>query len=156
MKPVKNRTARKVQEMLGDAFNVLEFDVPTRSAHEAAQAIGCDVSQIAKSLIFRTHADDPVLVIASGVSRVDQGKVATVLGRPISRADADFVRDKTGYSIGGVPPLGHVTPPKVLIDITLEGMSRIWAAAGTPNAVFSLRPGQLAELSGGVLLDIAE
>jgi prolyl-tRNA editing enzyme YbaK/EbsC (Cys-tRNA(Pro) deacylase) len=101
MKPVQNRTARDIQDRLGSEFTVLEFETPTRSANEAALAIGCTVDHIAKSLVFCTDDGEPVLVIVSGASRVDERKVSAQLGKAIHRADAQFVRDKTGFSIGG-------------------------------------------------------
>ena len=117
MKSVQNRTARGIQDRLGAEFTVLEFETPTRSANEAALAIGCTVDHIAKSLVFCTDDGEPVLVIVSGASRVDERKVSAQLGKAIHRADAQFVRDKTGFSIGGVLPLGHRTPPVVMINV---------------------------------------
>lgn len=146
-------SASRVQaalDALGFAFEVREFPDSTRTSAEAAAAIGCAVGQIAKSLVFRGRdSGRPVLVVASGVNRVDEKKVAALLGEKIARADADFVRDKTGFSIGGVPPVGHLEPPAVLIDEDLLGFDEIWAAAGTPNAVFRLSPGDLVPMTGG-------
>ena len=114
------------------------------------------MAQIAKSLVFRAKPSDrPVLVVASGVNRVAEAKVAALLGEAIGKADADFVRDKTGFAIGGVAPIGHRTPPVVLIDRDLLGLAEIWAAAGTPNAVFRLTPADLVELTAGRVADIA-
>ena len=149
MQIAKHRKAKKVQEALGPNFTVLEFDQPTASAAQAATAIGCAVAQIAKSLVFADAKDAPVLVIASGASRVDEAKVGEILGTPIHRADANFVKSATGFSIGGVPPVGHAKRPFVLLDRDLEGFTQIWAAAGTPNAVFKLTPIQLKQLTGG-------
>ena len=154
MQIAKHRKAKKVQEALGSNFTVLEFDQPTASALQAATAIGCAVAQIAKSLVFADAKDAPVLVIASGASRVDEAKVGEILGTPIHRADANFVKSATGFSIGGVPPVGHAKRPFVLLDRDLEGFTQIWAAAGTPNAVFKLTPIQLKQLTGGVYYDI--
>jgi prolyl-tRNA editing enzyme YbaK/EbsC (Cys-tRNA(Pro) deacylase) len=154
MQIAKHRKAKKVQEALGPNFTVLEFDQPTASAAQAATAIGCAVAQIAKSLVFADAKDAPVLVIASGASRVDEAKVGEILGTPIHRADANFVKSATGFSIGGVPPVGHAKRPFVLLDRDLEGFTQIWAAAGTPNAVFKLTPIQLKQLTGGVYYDI--
>ena len=154
MKIAKHRKAKKVQEALGPDFTVLEFDQPTASAAQAATAIGCTVAQIAKSLVFADAEGVPVLVIVSGASRVDEGKVGQILGIKIHRADADFVKSATGFSIGGVPPVGHAKRPFVLLDRDLEGFTQIWAAAGTPNAVFKLTPNQLKQLTGGVYCDI--
>ena len=156
MKPATATSALKVQAALGKDFEVLEFDASTRTAADAAAAIGCTVPQIAKSLVFRAfESGRPVLVIASGSVRVDEAKVSMLLGEKIKRADANFVREKTGFAIGGVPPIAHETQPVVFIDNTLLGLDTIWAAAGTPNAVFRLSPEDLVRLSGGVIADIA-
>ena len=156
MKPATAQSALKVQSSLGDRFQVLEFDASTRTAADAAAAIGCTVAQIAKSLVFcATQSNRAVLVVASGTNRVDEKKVAAAIGQPIARADADFVRDTTGFSIGGVPPVGHKTAPIVLIDQALLQLEEIWAAGGTPNAVFRLTPKDLVALTGGRIADIA-
>ena len=118
MKPATAPSALKVQAVLGPEFQVLEFEASTRTSQDAAAAIGCTVAEIAKSLIFKSAQGRAVLVIASGVNRVDEKKVRALLGEKIERADADFVREATGYAIGGVPPVGHATPPIVLIDRT--------------------------------------
>ena len=149
MKPASAPSALKVQAALGERFDVLEFDESTRTAEDAAAAIGCTVAQIAKSLVFRAHSGRPVLVVASGAHRVDEKRIKAFVGEPIARADADFVRETTGFSIGGVPPVGHRTAPVVLIDEALMAFVEIWAAAGTPNAVFRLTPADLVELTGG-------
>ncbi len=155
MKPATATSALKVQAVLGARFEVLEFDASTRTAADAAAAIGCTVAQIAKSLVFRRQTGSPVLVVASGVHRVDEKGIATLVGEPVQRADAEFVREATGFSIGGVPPVGHTTPPVVLIDEGLMGFGEIWAAAGTPNAVFRLTPADLVELTGGRVAAVA-
>ena len=156
MKPATAPSALKVQAALGDGFQVVEFDASTRTSEDAAAAIGCTVAEIAKSLVFKAASGRPVLVIASGTNRVDEKKVRAVLGEKIARADADFVREATGYAIGGVPPLGHATAPVVLIDGDLETFETIWAAAGTPNAVFRLTPADLVRLTGGQVADVAK
>jgi Cys-tRNA(Pro) deacylase len=155
MKPATASSALKVQAALGDSFQVVEFEASTRTSEDAAAAIGCSVAEIAKSLVFKTAAGRPVLVIASGTNRVDEKKVRALLGAKIERADADFVREATGYVIGGVPPLAHATEPVVLIDRDLEAFEAIWAAAGTPNAVFRLTPADLVRLTGGQVADVA-
>ena len=156
MKPAGSASALKVQAALGDRFEVLEFDASTRTAADAAAAIGCDVAQIAKSLIFRGGTSGrAVLIIASGVDRVDEKKAAAAIGEPIDRADADFVREATGFAIGGVPPVGHKNPPIVLIEQSVMQFAEIWAAAGTPNAVFRLTPADLVELTGGRMVAVA-
>jgi prolyl-tRNA editing enzyme YbaK/EbsC (Cys-tRNA(Pro) deacylase) len=156
MKPAESPSALKVQASLGERFQVLEFDASTRTAADAAAAIGCEVAQIAKSLIFRgANSGGAVLIIASGVDRVDEKKAALAAGEPIVRADADFVREATGFAIGGVPPVGHKTKPVVLIEESLMQFDEIWAAAGTPNAVFRLMPADLVELTGGRTVPVA-
>jgi prolyl-tRNA editing enzyme YbaK/EbsC (Cys-tRNA(Pro) deacylase) len=155
MKPAAAASALKVQAALGERFTVLEFDASTRTAEDAAAAIGCTVAQIAKSLVFRTGSGRAVLVVASGVNRVDEKKLAALVGEPIGRADADFVREATGFAIGGVPPVGHRTAPVALIDEALMAFGEIWAAAGTPNAVFRLTPADLVALTGATVGAIA-
>jgi prolyl-tRNA editing enzyme YbaK/EbsC (Cys-tRNA(Pro) deacylase) len=156
MKLATAPSALKVQAALGDRHQVLEFEATTRTAADAAAAIGCTVAQIAKSLVFRgAGSNRPVLVVASGVNRVDEAKVAAAVGEPIARADADFVREATGFAIGGVPPVGHKETPNVLIDESLMAFGEIWAAAGTPNAVFRLTPADLVALTGGRVAAIA-
>ena len=155
MQIAQHRKAKKVQETLGPHFTVLEFDQPTASAAQAACAIGCTVAQIAKSLVFANADGDPVLVIASGANRVDEAKVSRILGTKIHRADADFVKRVTGFSIGGVPPVGHPTQLAVVLDQALQGFEEIWAAGGTPTSVFRLTPNQLSEITGGKFEDVA-
>lgn len=157
MKPATAPSALRVQAALGDAFEVLEFEESTRTAADAAAAIGCTVAQIAKSMIFRaTTSDKPVLVITSGAVKVDINKVASLLGESVSRASPEFVRENTGYAIGGVPPLAHRIQPIVLIDESLFELECLWAAAGTPNAVFRLLPDDLSRLTAGVVADIGQ
>ena len=156
MKPAESPSALKVQAALGDRFEVLEFDLSTRTAADAAAAIGCEVGQIAKSLIFRGGTSGrAVMIIASGVDRVDEKKAAAAVDEPIARADADFVREATGFAIGGVPPVGHKVKPIVLVEESLLNFDEIWAAAGTPNAVFRLTPSDLVELTGGRTVAVA-
>ena len=153
-------SAQRVQAALaelGFAFDVREFPESTRTSAEAAAAIGCAVGQIAKSLVFRARQSGrPVLVIASGANRVDENKIGRLIGEKIGRADAAFVREKTGFAIGGVPPLGHAEPPLALIDEDLLEFSEVWAAAGTPNAVFRLAPGDLAAMTAGRTADVKQ
>lgn len=131
------------------------LDDAARTAQQAADALGISVGQIAKSIIFRRKADDvAVLVITSGDKRVDEKKVEALVGK-LGRADAEFVKAKTGFSIGGVSPLAHTTPPVTLIDRELLRFDEIWAAAGHPHAVFKLSPAQLVQLTGAPVEDIA-
>jgi len=147
--PATSPAALRVQAALGERFQVLEFDASTRTSADAAAAIGCTVAEIAKSLIFRGAVSNRPVLVASGACRVDETKVAAAVGETIARADADFVREATGFAIGGVPPVGHKVPPIALIDESLMRFAQIWAAAGTPNAVFRLTPADLVELTGG-------
>jgi Cys-tRNA(Pro) deacylase len=156
MKKASAPSAVRVQELLGSQFEVLEFEQPTGTSAQAAEAIGCHVAQIAKSLVFRAASGRPVLVVTSGSNRVDERKVGALIGEKIARADADFVRRQTGYAIGGVPPIGHAVAPEVLIDTDLTSHDTIWAAAGTPNAVFCLTPDDLQRLTAGRFADIAQ
>jgi len=156
MKPATAPSALKVQAALGPGFQVVEFEASTRTSEDAAAAVGCTVAEIAKSLVFRSASGRPVLVIASGANRVDEKKVRALLGEKIERADADFVRTMTGYAIGGVPPIGHAVAPVVLIDDDLQRFPAVWAAAGTPNAVFKVAPADLVRLTEGRLADVAK
>ncbi len=137
--------------MLGSRFEVLELDAGARTAEEAAPAIGCKVAEIAKSLVFRAASGRPVLVVASGVHKVNEKTISALVGEPVARADAGFIREATGFAIGGVPPVGHRTAPIALIDETFMVFGEIWAAAGTPNAVFRLTPADLVALTGGTV-----
>lgn len=152
-----SRSAQRVQDALAalgfSMGQVIELPASTRTAAEAAAAIGCTVAQIAKSLVFRgVQSGEPVLVIASGTNRVNEARVAEVLGEPIAKADADFVRAQTGFVIGGVPPVGHNRPLRTFIDEGLRQYGEIWAAAGTPHAVFRLTPADLEALTGGEVI----
>jgi len=132
------------------------LDVPARTSQEAASALGVAVGQIAKSVIFRRRADDvAVLVVTSGDRRVDEKRVAAHTG-PLGRADADFVKSRTGFSIGGVAPLAHSTPVVTLIDRDLFRFAEIWAAAGHPNGVFRLSPDDLVRLTGAPVADVVQ
>ncbi|UNS97462.1 YbaK/EbsC family protein [Streptomyces tubbatahanensis] len=139
-----------------DDVEVRTFPDGTRTAADAAAAIGCELSQIVKSLVF-TADGAPVLVLMDGASRVDVGLVRDALGgAAVQRADADTVRAATGYAIGGVPPFGHATEMRVLADRGLLRHTAVWAAAGTPHSVFELAPATLIEQTGGTLVDVRE
>ena len=127
----------------------------TRTAVEAAAAVGCSVGEIAKSLVFRA-GDHAVVAIMSGDNRLDTGKLAAAIGEDVSRADADFVRATTGFAIGGVPPLGHATPAAVLMDIDLFRFDEIWAAAGSPFSLFAVAPARLRDANGATVTDLKE
>lgn len=151
-------SAQRVQvelERHGIDCPVQEMDKSTRSAADAAKAVGCTVAQIAKSLIFkRIKSDRAVLVITSGINRVDETRLSQMVSEPIEMADADFVREQTGFAIGGVPPLGHSRPLEVFVDEDLMQYDVIWAAAGTPRAVFRLTPDQLLKVTGGRVIAV--
>lgn len=151
-------SAQKVQQALqalGLTLQVVELPDSTRTAVEAAQAVGCQVGQIVKSLVFKTkRSQRPLLVIASGSNRVDEKLIEARLGEPLGKADAEFVRQQTGFAIGGVPPLGHASPLLTFIDQDLLQYKRVWAAAGTPHAVFALDPADLARMTGGEIISI--
>lgn len=146
---------REVLSRLGLQTEIKEFDATTRTSADAAAAIGCTVAQIAKSVIFRAKGgNQPVLVIASGINRVDEKKLEAALGDKIGRADAEFVRATTGFAIGGVAPVGHIGPVRIFIDADLGQYAEIWAAAGSPNAVFRLTPAELQRITGGRVVAI--
>ena len=156
MRPAGSDGAMRVQGVLGNAFRVLEFEESTHSSAEAAAAVGCEVARIAKSMLFRTPDGRPVLVVASGANRVDEKKVAALVGQKISRADPGFVLEKTGFAVGGVPPIGHATAPVTFLDQDLRQHPTIWAAAGSPNAVFELTPAELVRLTGAGFAAVAK
>lgn len=151
-------SAQRIQDLLdrlGGGHRVVEMPDTTRTSEEAATACGCSVAEIGKSLLFRARETGrPVLVVASGPNRVDEKKIAAALGEKIGRADAEFVRSVTGFAIGGVPPIGHAVAPAVFLDEDLFAFARIWCAAGTPNAVFSLSPTELQDMTGGTVADV--
>jgi prolyl-tRNA editing enzyme YbaK/EbsC (Cys-tRNA(Pro) deacylase) len=149
--------AQRVQEKLraiGSPCIVQMLPQTARSAADAASAIGCEVAQIAKSLVFRAKSGKAVLVIASGANRVDEAKLAAALGESIGKADAGFVRERTGYAIGGVAPVGHDGSVRIFIDEDLRGCPAIWAAAGHPHAVFPLDFAELERLTKGTVIAV--
>ena len=149
------RVARVLQE-LGHPHGPVMLDEAARTAQQAADALGIALGQIAKSIIFRRKADDAaVLVITSGDRRVDERAVDAIVGRT-GRADAEFVKARTGFSIGGVPPVAHAQPPVTLIDRELLRFDEVWAAAGHPHAVFRLRPQDLERLTGAPVADVVQ
>jgi prolyl-tRNA editing enzyme YbaK/EbsC (Cys-tRNA(Pro) deacylase) len=148
-----SQTVQRVQDALralGRGHEVVDLGQSARTAADAASAVGCRVDQIAKSLVFRLRdSDRPLLVITSGAHRVDEKKVSELVGEPIARADADFVRAQTGFAIGGVAPIAHAKPVLTLIDEHLLTFDAIWAAGGHPNTVFRLTPDDLVAMTGG-------
>jgi prolyl-tRNA editing enzyme YbaK/EbsC (Cys-tRNA(Pro) deacylase) len=157
--PELSAGARRVQEALASKelhCKVLEMPATTRTAQDATTAIGCRLEQIAKSLIFKTRQTKrPILVIASGRNRVNEKRLAERVGEPLDRADPEFVRECTGFAIGGVPPLGHSQLLETLIDQDLLAFDEIWAAAGTPHAVFALTPADLVKVTGGQCIQVS-
>jgi prolyl-tRNA editing enzyme YbaK/EbsC (Cys-tRNA(Pro) deacylase) len=152
-------SAQRVQDALaaaGLAARVIELTVAARTSQQAADALGIEVGQIAKSLIFRaTRSDRAVLVIAAGDRRVDEARIAAHLGEPIGRADPAFVREHAGFAIGGVAPLAHARPMVTFVDTSLRRFDLVWAAGGTPHCVFPLAPDALVRVSGGSEIDVA-
>jgi prolyl-tRNA editing enzyme YbaK/EbsC (Cys-tRNA(Pro) deacylase) len=141
---------REALEERGFAPRVVELDRTARSAAEAAQALGCRVEQIVKSLVFKGgRTGRPVLVLASGINRVDERKISDFVSEPVEKADAGYVREKTGFSIGGVPPVGHAEEPATFVDEDLLREEEVWAAAGHTHAVFGLSPTDLLKVTGG-------
>ena len=151
-------SAQKVQDTLdrlGGSHQVVELAQTTRTSKEAAQAVGCTVEQIAKSILLKGQVTGtPVLVIASGPNRVSESIIAAEIGEPVGKPDADYVLEKTGFVIGGVPPVGHIHPIHTFIDQDLLQYEEIWAAAGTPHAVFKLSPDDLVRLTGGKVIPV--
>lgn len=152
-------SAKRVQaaiKKLGFEFQIKELPESTRTAAEAAAAIDCEVAQIAKSIIFKTkNSLKPVLVIASGANRINETTISQFVNEPIEKAEANFVRDQTGFAIGGVSPVGHLQKLLTFIDQDLLNYPQIWAAAGTPHAVFPLTPDELIKLTQGKVINIS-
>jgi prolyl-tRNA editing enzyme YbaK/EbsC (Cys-tRNA(Pro) deacylase) len=144
--------ATRLAELLGE-FEVKRFPEGTRTADDAARAIGCSLGQIVKSLVF-TAAGKPVVALVSGANRLDPVQLGRLAGEPVAKADAETTRLATGYAIGGVPPFGHVQQLAVFIDRDLLDYDVIWAAAGRPDSVFAIRPERLLEISQGVAADL--
>jgi len=160
MTTVLSNSANRVQNFLsekGFSFDVKELPGSTRTAQEAADSIGCEVAQIAKSLVFKEKDTNlPVLVIASGSNRVDVAKIEKETGLKLGKADGNYVKERVGYAIGGIPPVGHNEPLETILDEDLRKYTVIWAAAGTPFAVFQLKPSDLEPLTSGRWLQLAE
>ena len=153
-----NTSVQKVEKALkayGLACQVLNMKETTRTAQDAANSLGCRVEQIVKSLVFVTKkTKKPILVVASGANRVNTKKIRNILSEPIKMADPDFVRTKTGFAIGGVPPLGHSHPLETYIDEDLLEHTEIWAAAGTSNTMFKLSPDDLQKITRGQVISV--
>jgi Cys-tRNA(Pro) deacylase len=150
-------SAQKIQNLLselGYAYTVIEHAESTRTAQEAADRAGCELGQIIKSLIFMGKSGKPILVLTSGANRVNEKRISEYAGEKISRADADFVRRVTGFAIGGVPPIGHVEKMETYIDEDFLTYQTVWAAAGTPNAIFELKMDDLQKMTGGRIAQV--
>jgi len=151
-------SAQKIQNLLwglGYKYTVIEHAESTRTAQEAADRAGCELSQIVKSLIFRGKTSNkPILVLTCGANRVDEKRISKYAGESIARADADFVRSVTGFAIGGVPPIGHNQPMETYLDEDFLPYPTIWAAAGTPNAIFELTIADLQKMTGGTIVQV--
>lgn len=156
MKPT-NLKVKNCLQRAGCEFEIRILSDAVRTAQLAADALGCEVGQIANSLIFRDQVnDDAVLVMCAGDRRVDLQKVRLETGIELGKADAEFVRQQTGFAIGGVPPVGHAKSLRTLLDDSLRRHAVIWAAAGTPESVFRMNPQQLQQITEGAWLDIAQ
>ncbi len=151
-------SAQKIQDLLfslGYKYTVIEHAESTRTAQEAADRAGCELGQIVKSLIFQGKTSGkPILVLTSGANRVDEKRISEYAGESIKRADVDFVRSVTGFAIGGVPPIGHNKTMETYLDEDLQQYPVIWAAAGTPNAIFELTPSDLQKMTNGVTIKV--
>src|SRR5512147_2232375 len=156
--PTLSPSAQKVQDQiksLGFDYTVIEHTESTRTAQEAAERAGCELGQIVKSLIFKgKESGKPILVLTSGANRVDEQRIREYAGEPISRADADFVRAVTGFAIGGVPPIGHSQTLETYLDEDFLAYQTIWAAAGTPNAIFELKTTDLQKMTNGKVAQV--
>jgi prolyl-tRNA editing enzyme YbaK/EbsC (Cys-tRNA(Pro) deacylase) len=152
------RSARRVQEALhalGVDVDVRELEDSTRTAPEAAAAVGCELGAIVKSLVFRgASSGRPLLALVSGANRADEGALEEAFGEPVERPDADWVREVTGFAIGGIPPVGHATAMPVLVDEDLLAYPEVWCAAGTPRSIFGLAPRQMVDLTGGRVIPL--
>ena len=159
MTEAQQPSAQKVQAALaaaGVASRLVELSVAARTSQQAADALGITVGQIAKSLVFRAaQSGRAVLVIAAGDRRVDEAKIASRLGEPIERARPEFVREHSGFAIGGVAPLGHAQAMVTFIDSSLRRFNEVWAAGGTPHTVFPIAPADLLRIAAGTELDVA-
>lgn len=153
--PPSAQKVKEAAEAAGLPIAIREMPGSTRTAEDAAAACGCDVSQIVKSLVFRgKQSGKPVLMLVSGRNRVDQKAAAQRIGEALDRPDAAYVREVTGFAIGGIPPLAHASAMDVYMDRDLFDHGEIWAAAGTPNCVFAARPDALRDCVGATVIDV--
>lgn len=150
------KRVRDTLEQAGLKIEIRETD-NARTAQDAAAAVGCEVDQIAKSIIFRgEHSGKAILFLTAGGNRVSAEKAAVAAGEPLGKADAELVRAQTGFAIGGVAPVGHLSPVRAFLDPRLTEFPTVWAAAGTPKHVFSISPNDLVELCGATKVDFTE
>lgn len=154
MKPATERVLEALNSF-GLNADIKEFAESTRTAAEAAKAVGSEVGQIVKSLVFLA-GQSPILALVSGANQVDTERLAAIAGDPITRASAEVVREATGYSIGGVPPIGHATTVPTYCDAALQQYELVWAAAGTPNTVFAITPSDLIRITGARVVELAK
>jgi prolyl-tRNA editing enzyme YbaK/EbsC (Cys-tRNA(Pro) deacylase) len=158
MNPSFSPSAQKIQDLLislGYEYSVIEHAESTHTAQEAAGRAGCALGQIVKSLIFRGRVSGkPILVLTSGANRVDEKRISEYAGESIGRADADFVRTVTGFAIGGIPPIGHAQKMETYLDEDFLQYPQVWAAAGTPNAIFELRTEDLQKMTNGRIVKV--
>jgi prolyl-tRNA editing enzyme YbaK/EbsC (Cys-tRNA(Pro) deacylase) len=156
--PELSPTSKKFQDFLisrGFRNKLVEFPEGTKTSADAAMAIGCKIEQIAKSIVFiGKNSRQPILVIASGPNRINEKKIQALISEPVEKADASFVREQSGYSIGGVPPTGHNKKLKIFIDEDLMKLGEMWSAGGTPNTVFKLTTNELLEMTHGQVINI--
>ena len=156
--PTLSTSAQKIQDQLkslGYEYTVIEHTESTRTAQEAADRAGCELGQIVKSLIFKgKESGKPILVLTSGANRVDEKRISEYAGEAIGRAEAEFVRAVTGFAIGGVPPIGHIQKMETYLDEDFLRYETIWAAAGTPNAIFELKTSDLQAMTGGTTVRV--
>jgi prolyl-tRNA editing enzyme YbaK/EbsC (Cys-tRNA(Pro) deacylase) len=154
-----SEAAQRVQDALragGFANTVLELEMPVKTAAAAAEAVGCTAAQIVKSLVFQCASSGvPVLVVASGANRVSEAKLEALLGEPVRMGPPRFVREVTGYAIGGIPPIGHATKLDTIVDAHLMSLDSLWAAAGHPNSLFELTADELVRMTGGRVAEVA-
>lgn len=155
-----SEAAQRVQDALraaGFGNTVQELEVPVRTAAAAAEAVGCRPEQIVKSLVFKRAASgEPLLVVASGRHRVSEARLAALAGEPLAMGDPGFVREVTGFAIGGIPPLGHARAIETIVDAHLLTLDTLWAAAGHPNSLFPLTPDELVRMTRGRVAEVAE
>jgi prolyl-tRNA editing enzyme YbaK/EbsC (Cys-tRNA(Pro) deacylase) len=153
--PASAQRVRDEARRLGLDATIMEMAASTRTAPDAAAACGCEVAQIVKSLVFRgAESGKPYLMLVSGSNRLNETGVAAILGEALTRPDADYVREVTGFAIGGVPPFAHASPMQVFIDEDLVRFETVWAAAGTPRAVFAVSPSALVKALGAKIIKV--